>query len=206
MFTINEIVENTIIVEKSKFITTLIPVKNIEEVNRNLELIRKKYFDATHNCYAYIIGSNQQLKKCSDDGEPQKTAGQPMMSVLENKELTNILAVTTRYFGGTLLGTGGLVRAYSNSVIEAINSSTIYEITNLQKVIISIDYTSYNLLNEELEKFDILNQRFSNTIDITLGIPLELVDKFKTLFNNVTRGKGLFILDNIYQGIRKTRF
>ncbi len=203
MFTIEKQSEYEIEVLKSRFITTLIPVKNLSDVNRELALIRKKYFDATHNCYAYIIGSDQSLKKASDDGEPAKTAGFPMLNVLEKNNLTNILAVTTRYFGGTLLGAGGLVRAYSNSVIEALEHTTIYEIMPLQKIILSIDYPYYNLLEEEIKKYDVLNLRFSNSVDITLGVDLNKVDEFKLLFQNVTRGKGLFIVDNVYNGLKK---
>lgn len=83
MFTINKESQYEIVIEKSRFITTLIPVKNIKEVNDALSLIRKKYFDATHNCYAYILGNDQAIKKASDDGEPSKTAGFPMLNVLE---------------------------------------------------------------------------------------------------------------------------
>lgn len=203
MFTIKELSQYEIVVEKSRFITTLIPVKNMVEVTKALADTRKKYFDATHNCYAYIIGSDQAIKKASDDGEPAKTAGFPMLNVLEKNNLCNILAITTRYFGGTLLGAGGLVRAYSNSVIEALNHTEVFEITSLQKIIISIDYPYYSLLEEEIKKYDIINIRFSDSVDITLGIDLDKVDDFKVLFQNVTRGKGLFIVDNLYNGLKK---
>lgn len=126
-----------------------------------------------------------------------------MLNVLEKNNLCNILAITTRYFGGTLLGAGGLVRAYSNSVIEALNHTEIFEITSLQKIIISIDYPYYSLLEEEIKKYDVINIRFSDSVDITLGVDLNKVDEFKVLFQNVTRGKGLFIVDNIYNGLKK---
>jgi len=206
MNTIIEISSYEIVIDKSRFITTLFPVKNIEDVNRYLNETRKKYYDATHNCYAYVIGQTGSLNKCSDDGEPSKTAGQPMLNVLQKNNITNVLAITTRYFGGILLGAGGLVRAYSNSVIEAINHTKLYRIVELQKVLISIDYTSYNLLQEELNKYDVLSQRFSESVDISVGIPLDLVDKFKVLFDNITRGKCIYRLDNIYHGVEKTKF
>ena len=117
MVEINEIITNEIVINKSRFITTLFPVKNIDDVNYFLSLTKKKYYDATHNCYAYIIGENANIQKCSDDGEPQKTAGFPMLDVLKKNNMTNILAITTRYFGGILLGAGGLVRAYSEFVV-----------------------------------------------------------------------------------------
>ena len=102
MYRINEEYENKIIINKSIFITHLYRVNNVDEVNDILASTRKKYYDATHNCYAYIIGDNGDIKKASDDGEPSKTAGFPMLDVLEKNNVTNILAITTRYFGGIL--------------------------------------------------------------------------------------------------------
>ena len=123
---IKDTVENTIIIQKSEFITRLFRVNNIDEVNLKLQEIRKKHYDAKHNCYAYILGDNQEIQKASDDGEPQKTAGFPMLDVLKKNNLTNILAITTRYFGGILLGSGGLIRAYSSSVSEALKKAVFY--------------------------------------------------------------------------------
>ncbi len=123
MLRIKGMYENEIVIEKSRFITRIFRVDSIDNVNNILEEIRKKHYDATHNCYAYILGDNQEIQKCSDDGEPQKTAGFPMMDVLKKNNLTNVLVIVTRYFGGVLLGTGGLVRAYSNSLLQAIEKS-----------------------------------------------------------------------------------
>ena len=99
MFRINNTYENTIVINKSEFITHLYRVESVEVVDEILAKTRKKYYDATHNCYAYIIGDNQEIQKASDDGEPQKTAGAPMLDVLKKKNMTNILVITTRYFG-----------------------------------------------------------------------------------------------------------
>ena len=125
---INETYINTIIISKSEFITRLFRVNNIDEVNKNLAETRKKHYDASHNCYAYILGDNAEIEKCSDDGEPLKTAGAPMLDALKKNNVTNILAITTRYFGGILLGAGGLVRAYSKSVSEALKLAKFYEV------------------------------------------------------------------------------
>ena len=95
-------------------------MNSIEEVEEKLAYVRKKHYDARHNCYAYILGDNQEIQKASDDGEPSKTAGAPMLDVLKKNNMTNILAIVTRYFGGILLGAGGLVRAYSSSVSECL--------------------------------------------------------------------------------------
>ena len=110
--------EGEIIEKKSRFIATVRPVEKEEEALSFIEEMRKKYWDATHNCYAYVIGERQEVMRCSDDGEPGGTAGKPMLDVLLGEELYNTAVVVTRYFGGTLLGTGGLVRAYSKAVQE----------------------------------------------------------------------------------------
>ena len=111
---IKDINESTIIIDKSKFITTLYPVESVEEIECVLTATRKKYYDATHNCYAYIF-DNGRIQKCSDDGEPGGTAGYPILNVLKKKNLTNVLVAVVRYFGGIKLGAGGLTRAYTKS-------------------------------------------------------------------------------------------
>lgn len=113
------------VMKKSRFIATVYPVSTEEAALEFIENCKKKYWDATHNCSAYIIGAEQPLMRCSDDGEPSKTAGRPMLDVLLAHELTNLVVVVTRYFGGTLLGTGGLVKAYQSATLEGLNQSTI---------------------------------------------------------------------------------
>ena len=124
---IKDTYENTIVIQKSEFITRLFRVNSIEEVEEKLAYVRKKHYDARHNCYAYILGDNQEIQKASDDGEPSKTAGAPMLDVLKKNNMTNILAIVTRYFGGILLGAGGLVRAYSSSVSECLKLAKLYD-------------------------------------------------------------------------------
>lgn len=114
--------------KKSKFIASIFPVRTEEEAMELIEQTRKKYWDARHNCMAYVIGeSGNPLMRCSDDGEPAQTAGRPMLDVLLGQNLHNVLAVVTRYFGGTLLGTGGLVRAYSSAVQEGLKHSILVD-------------------------------------------------------------------------------
>ena len=110
----------TIEIQKSKFICILFPLSSIEEVKVNLAEIKEEYKGATHYCYAYIYN---QIKRFSDDGEPGGTAGMPILKVLENQELNHVLAIVVRYFGGIKLGAGGLVRAYTNSVVESLNQA-----------------------------------------------------------------------------------
>ena len=113
--------------KKSRFIADIRPVSTEEEALAFIEEIRKKYWDARHHCYAYILGERGQQSRCSDDGEPSQTAGRPMLDVLTGEGLTDVCAVVTRYFGGTLLGTGGLVRAYSVAVKEGLSQCVLME-------------------------------------------------------------------------------
>lgn len=124
--------EGEIVEKKSRFIATVIPVKTEDEALEFIERTRKKYWNATHNCFAYVLGEQFEIQRCSDDGEPSGTAGKPMLDVLLGEEIHNAAVVVTRYFGGTLLGTGGLVRAYSGAVKEGLACSTI--ITKMQGV------------------------------------------------------------------------
>lgn len=126
--------------KKSRFIAHVIPVSTEEEAQAFITKKKKEYFDARHNCSAFVIGDNQETTRCSDDGEPSGTAGRPMLEVLLNEGITNVCVVVTRYFGGTLLGTGGLVRAYQGAVKEGLNNSVIIERTSGKKITISCEY------------------------------------------------------------------
>ena len=173
MYKIIDSVENTIIIQKSEFITHIYRVNSVEEINSILEETRKKYYDATHNCYAYILGENQDIQKCSDDGEPQKTAGAPMMNVLKQNDMTNVLAIVTRYFGGILLGAGGLIRAYSSAVAEALKLCKKYVTKEVSEYMLTTSYSSYNnLIN--IKDINIIDTSFTNDVIITFGIAKEL--------------------------------
>lgn len=161
MFTIEKNIENEIIINKSRFITYLYKVNNIDEINNILEHLKKEYKDATHHCYSYIIGN---IKRFNDDGEPSHTAGMPMLNVLENKKLNNVLAVVIRYFGGIKLGAGGLVRAYTNSVSEAVNLANIIPIIKEYKIRIEFDYNNVNNINYILKDYKITYKEFDENI------------------------------------------
>lgn len=130
-----------IIEKKSRFIATVKPVNSEEEAFYFIESMKKKYWDATHNCHAFVVGMRQEISRCSDDGEPSGTAGKPMLDVLLGQEIHNTAVVVTRYFGGTLLGTGGLVRAYSKAVQEGLARSTVIEKTLGCRLKVTTDYT-----------------------------------------------------------------
>jgi len=161
MFTIEKKIENEIIINKSKFITYLYKVNNIDEINNILDNLKKEYKDATHHCYSYVIGN---IKRFNDDGEPSHTAGMPMLNVLENKKLDNVLAVVIRYFGGIKLGAGGLVRAYTNSVSEAVNKANIIPIIKEYKIRIEFDYNNVNNINYILKDYKITYKEFDENI------------------------------------------
>ena len=185
MYRINDTYENTIIINKSEFITHLYRVESTQEVDSILASVRKKYYDATHNCYAYIIGDNGEIQKASDDGEPQKTAGAPMLDVLKKKNMTNILAVTTRYFGGILLGAGGLVRAYSDSVSEALKNVVLYDISYVNTFKITLTYPGYNTLLT-IPYITITDSAFTNEVIVTGYCDR---DKFITIKDDLYKNK-----------------
>ena len=185
MYRINDTYENTIIINKSEFITHLYRVESTQEVDSILASVRKKYYDATHNCYAYIIGDNGEIQKASDDGEPQKTAGAPMLDVLKKKNMTNILAVTTRYFGGILLGAGGLVRAYSDSVSEALKNVILYDISYVNTFKITLTYPGYNTLLT-IPYITITDSAFTNEVIVTGYCDK---DKFITIKDDLYKNK-----------------
>ena len=135
-----------IIEKKSRFIATVIPCEEGETALQFIEATKKKYWDASHNCSAYTIGLNHELERCSDDGEPQKTAGRPMLDVLLNEGIHNVCVVVTRYFGGTLLGTGGFVRAYQAAVKEGLENSVVITKQYGKKIRIVTDYNGIGKL------------------------------------------------------------
>ena len=126
------------IIKKSEFICTLIPCNNEEEIDKIIHQYQEKYHDANHNCIAYIVGNQ---KRANDNGEPSGTAGLPMLDVLEKNNLTNIIAIVTRYFGGIKLGAGGLTRAYRQSVADALKEADIVEKFSVPLYKITIDYS-----------------------------------------------------------------
>ena len=136
-----EKLEEEIVEKKSKFIATLFYIENEEQANELIKNIKKQYHDARHNCFAYrVMTENGIVERFSDDGEPSGTAGAPMLNILEKNNMCNVLVVVTRYFGGILLGTGGLVRAYSDVTIKAINRATIAKETIGLEVEFEIEY------------------------------------------------------------------
>ncbi len=167
--------------KKSRFIANIFHVESVTEADEKIKQINKKYYDAKHNCYAYIVDG---IEKCSDDGEPSKTAGAPMLDILKKNEFTNVLVVVTRYFGGILLGTGGLVRAYSEATKRAIENSDVVEIVSGERYIIEVLYENVNNVLYWCNKLNIkiCENVYATTIKLTIESTKE--DKEK-LINNV---------------------
>lgn len=184
MKTIVNNIENSIEINKSKFICFLIKVTSIDEVSFNLNQIKNKYKGATHYCYAYILDNN---KKCSDDKEPSGTAGLPILNVLEKNELNNILCVVVRYFGGIKLGSGGLLRAYSNSVVLALNETKLNDILYGKKVKFEFDYDKTKEINNLFLDKDIIYKEFNDKIIYEIKIDNikyeEIISKLKEISN-----------------------
>ena len=159
-----------IVEKKSRFIAEVHPVTSEEEAMEILEQTRKQYWDARHHCWAYIIGRNPAAERMSDDGEPAGTAGKPILEVIRGRELTNVLVIVTRYFGGIKLGAGGLVRAYSKSVLEAIEASEIIEVEYYDVYNITFDYSDLKDIEREIRnsKLTIIQKDFGEKISYDL--------------------------------------
>lgn len=166
-------------IKKSIFLATLISVKNEEEAQEAIAKMKKEKRDATHNCSAYRIGTERIYEKSSDDGEPQGTAGHPMLHVLQMNELTNTLAIVTRWFGGIKLGAGGLTRAYTQSLADAVKEADLVRYTPHEKYTVSFPYTTAGAFENHIKGTDIIvkDRQFSDKVTVTF---LTLPDKAET--------------------------
>ena len=167
--------QGELIEKKSRFIATVRPVETEEEAVTFINETKKKYWDARHNCSAFVIGKNQELTRCSDDGEPAGTAGRPMLDVLLKEGIHNTAVVVTRYFGGVLLGTGGLVRAYQGAVQKGLDAAVIVEKFEGQILLITTDYTGLGKIQYLLaqEKITIMDTSYADNVVIKAVIPEE---------------------------------
>ncbi len=160
--------EAEIVEKKSQFIASVSPVKSENEALRFIDRIRKKYWDARHHCYAYCLGQDNQTQRCSDDGEPSLTAGRPILDVILGEDIHDACIVVTRYFGGTLLGTGGLVRAYSTAAGEGLKNSRSVLKRPGRRLVIITDYTSIGKIRYILKKHDsaLLDTRYTDKVEL----------------------------------------
>lgn len=183
--------EGEIIEKKSRFIATVRLVEKEEDALAFIEEMKKKYWDARHNCYAYSIGEHREFTRCSDDGEPSGTAGRPMLDVILGEDIYNVAVVVTRYFGGVLLGTGGLVRAYSGAVQEGLLASTVIEKHHGISMAVSADYTMVGKLQYIAAEngLPILDTEYTDRVMMHLLIPADQVGRVEKIITEATSGR-----------------
>ncbi len=187
--------EAEIIEKKSRFIATVRPVKTEEEAKVFVEEIKKKYWNATHNVFAYQIGENNELQRFSDDGEPQGTAGIPVLNILRTEEIKNAAIVVTRYFGGTLLGTGGLVRAYGKAAKEGLLAAGVVEQIRYCVFYIETNYSDSGKVQYELLQAGhvIYDTVYTNVVEYMVLVEKTIHDVFVSHMTDVTKGQANII-------------
>lgn len=178
------------VVKKSKFISTVEPVNSVLQAEEFINKIKKKYWDATHNVYAYNIGLDDNIQKCSDDGEPSGTAGKPVLDIIKSRDIKNVLVVVTRYFGGIKLGANGLIRAYSESAKIGLNNAQIIEKVKCNKYKVTVDYEILGKLEWELnqKKLIIKDIEYTDKVTLTIFVPICYNINFEKLIMNLTSG------------------
>lgn len=183
--------QGEIVEKKSRFLAEVFRVHSEEEALAFLEGVRKKYWDARHHCFAYVIGERRELTRCSDDGEPGGTAGRPMLDVLLGEELYDTMVVVTRYFGGTLLGTGGLVRAYSRAAQEGLAASRIIEKQYGVLLEIGTDYNGVGKIQYLLGQrgIPILESEYTDQVKLKVLLPKPEAEAFKAALVEATNGR-----------------
>lgn len=189
--TIKENSYDEFVEKKSTFITHLVRVTSEEEAREFIQKMKKKHYDATHVCSCYVVGDNNEITRANDDGEPSGTAGAPMLDVLVKNEIKNVCATVIRYFGGTKLGTGGLVRAYGGGVINALKNATLVERKDALEIRLELDYSLNGKIEYEIEKtnFIVNNLEYTDKIIYTIYVMEEDYDFFQSWIANLTNGQ-----------------
>lgn len=185
--------EGEITEKKSRFIANVVPVSSEEEAEEFIESMKKKYWDARHNCYAYIIGERGEIKRFSDDGEPGGTAGKPILEVLAGEGITNAAIVVTRYFGGTLLGTGGLVRAYGAAAKAGLSASAVINKIPGMRLSITTDYTGLGKLQYLLGQrgITVLDTVYTDKVEMEALVSLKEGAAVKAEITEGTNGQAV---------------
>ena len=189
--TIKEDSYDEFVEKKSTFITHLVRVTSEEEAREFIQKMKKKHYDASHVCSCYVVGDNNEITRANDDGEPSGTAGAPMLDVLVKNEIKNVCATVIRYFGGTKLGTGGLVRAYGGGVINALKNATLVERKDALEIRLELDYSLNGKIEYEIEKtnFIVNNLEYTDKIIYTIYVMEEDYDSFQSWIANLTNGQ-----------------
>ena len=189
--TIKENSYDEFVEKKSTFITHLVRVTSEEEAREFIQKMKKKHYDATHVCSCYVVGDNNEITRANDDGEPSGTAGAPMLDVLVKNEIKNVCATVIRYFGGTKLGTGGLVRAYGGGVINALKNAILVERKDALEIRLELDYSLNGKIEYEIEKtnFIVNNLEYTDKIIYTIYVMEEDYESFQSWIANLTNGQ-----------------
>lgn len=179
--------------KKSRFIASIIPIASEEEAVEFINARKKEYWDARHNCSAFVLGENRELTRCSDDGEPSGTAGRPMLEILLREGIHNAAVVVTRYFGGTLLGTGGLVRAYQAAVQEGLRHCTVVEKTRGRQLDIATDYNGLGKIQHLLaeEEIPVKEIVYEQDVHMEIIVPADQQQRLEELLTNASSGKAV---------------
>ncbi|ANA79163.1 YigZ family protein [Paenibacillus glucanolyticus] len=191
--TVRQAGSKEIVIKKSRFIGHVMPVESEEEAVAFIEEIKKKHWNATHNCSAYMIGERDEIQKQSDDGEPSGTAGKPILEVIRNQGRKNVAIVVTRYFGGIMLGAGGLIRAYTDGAVAAIESGEPITRVLHREILVELDYTWLGKVENELRNRGVRmgETNFADTVTLTC-LPLDGdAESFMTRMVDLTQGQSL---------------
>lgn len=188
--TIFSLGEDEVIINKSRFIGYSMRINSEEEALDFIETIQQKHKDATHNVYAYVVGENSNIQRFNDDGEPSGTAGIPVLEVIKKEDLRNIVVVVTRYFGGTKLGGGGLIRAYTKSAKIGIDAGTVIDMTPHTKLSLTMDYTLYGKIENYLmtNEYIVDDSDFQAQVNIQISVETSTLEEFKSIMTNLTNG------------------
>ncbi|MBQ8292604.1 MAG: YigZ family protein [Bacilli bacterium] len=199
MFTIKDETVNTIEIDKSVFISYLKNVSTVKDARAYIQAIKEKYPDATHHVSAYIVGKGAEYGHYDDDGEPSGTSAMPIFDCLRKNNLTNVVCVVVRYFGGIKLGAGGLVRAYSRSASENLRTNVIVPIIEYSMISLNFNYSYYTVIENSLKSYEIINRTFSTNVDLVVKVPDHevnmVIDNLVRLTNNFIQIK-VFKQDN----------
>ncbi|MGX6445257.1 YigZ family protein [Neobacillus sp. K501] len=190
-YTVKETGENEIIIQKSRFIAHIKRAETEAEAQEFIQALKKKYWDATHNCSAYLIGENDQIQKANDDGEPSGTAGVPILEVLKKRKLKDTVVVVTRYFGGIKLGAGGLIRAYGKATSEGLDAVGIVERRLVQIMHVKIEYTWLGKIEKELRasEYKIKEIRYLDVVEVEVYVDEDRVQEFSKWLVELTNAQ-----------------
>ncbi|OIK16345.1 YigZ family protein [Bacillus sp. MUM 116] len=191
-YTVKESGEHEIVIQKSRFIAHIKRVETEADAQDFIQTIKKRNWDATHNCSAYLIGENDQIQKANDDGEPSGTAGVPILEVLKKKNLKDSVVVVTRYFGGIKLGAGGLIRAYGKATSEGITTVGVVERKLMKVMHVTVDYTWLGKLENELRSsvYSIKEIHYLDNVEFEIFVEESEISTFVTWMTEMTNGQG----------------